>query len=237
MRVLRCHYPRITNRFLVYRLAGTFNMSRLYFLVLVFLLENSRENSNCEKRCHYWRNAMTKYTSEHYQRLFQHHAAHGGRLAKKELTSSEYRAFRRLFDGNTGLTAPRISRKFRIIISEIPDCKKKTCSRQAGDEQLSTTEALRLLRATTKTVKGNEVQFSAPSKRPNVVQKAARSFFADVAAADPDLRLRWSPYGLFLSRPEEIPHGARYFRKLEATNPNTAAAVRNLYKAVRKATH
>ena len=106
MRVLRCHYPRITNRFLVYRLAGTFNMSRLYFLVLVFLLENSRENSNCEKRCHYWRNAMTKYTSEHYQRLFQHHAAHGGRLAKKELTSSEYRAFRRLFDGNTGLTAP-----------------------------------------------------------------------------------------------------------------------------------
>ena len=54
---------------------------------------------------HYWLNAMTRYGSEFYKQLFEHHAAYGGRLAKKELTAAEYKAFRRAFDGSKGLTA------------------------------------------------------------------------------------------------------------------------------------
>ena len=92
------------------------------------------------------------------------------------------------------------------------------------------------MRLTTQTVKADPEQFQAPTKRPNEVKKAARSFFAEVSATNPELRLRWSPYGMFMGRPEEIPHSAKYFRKLAATNDKTAAAVENLYKTVSQAT-
>jgi len=46
-----------------------------------------------------------KYKTPHYEALFRRHAASGGKYAKKELSWAEYVAFRRRFDGKSGLTA------------------------------------------------------------------------------------------------------------------------------------
>ena len=115
-------------------------------------------------------------------------------------------------------------------LNNLVDFKTKKQSRSGGNRQLSKYKCLQLLRKTTREVRRRPALHRPPSKHPNMVKKFARQSFAEVASKEPAC-LRFSKYGTVLGRPECVPSSNYYFRELEK-DPYTAAAVKNLYRAV-----
>jgi hypothetical protein len=102
--------------------------------------------------------------------------------------------------------------------------------------QLKEKEVKRLLRKTTRAVTQRPLDFQAVNKAKRNCQREGRRAFAEIAARDKSLKLEWTKYGLFLGRPEEIPHGKSYFQGLKRKSPELKELVEKLVEAIEDAT-
>lgn len=102
--------------------------------------------------------------------------------------------------------------------------------------QLTEEEVERVVKELKKKVKKNPLDYQAKNRAMRNCKVEARRAFATAVVKDRKVKLRWSVYGVYMRRPEEVPHSKKYFQRLARKSAKLKELLEDLYEAVQAAT-